>query len=89
MSKFSSAVVYALSCLRYEHIVLGSWRSSTSCMTVTTSLPGFQLDVRLLAYQLLPFLFDYRSKRVGAAPALELSVVVVISPLVSLLVEFK
>ena len=42
---------------------ISSWRSGTSCMTVTMSLPRFQLKVGFLAYQLLPFLFDYKLKR--------------------------
>ncbi len=39
-----------------------------------------------LCYQLLPFLFDHKLGRIGA-PEAELSVVIVVSPLVSLMVD--
>ena len=40
-----------------------------------------------VCYQLLPFLFDYKLKRTTRSPYLEQSVVLVISPLVSLMVD--
>ena len=91
MSEFSSAVayMYALSCLQQEHIVLKDkqlevlqelYEGNDVCVWFPT---GYGKSI---CYQLLPFMFDYKFKRVGA-PALEQRVVVVISPLVSMMVD--
>ena len=89
MSEFSLALAYALSCLRQEHIVLEDKQLEFlqelydgnhvfACFST-----GYGKSV---CYQLLPFMVDYKLKRVGAS-AVEQSVVVVISPPVLLMVD--
>ena len=89
MNEFSAAVAYALSCLRQEHIVLKDkqlevlqelYRGNDVFAWFPT---GYGKSV---CYQLLPFLFDHKLKRTSS-PALEQSVVLIISPLVSLMVD--
>ena len=89
MSEFSAAVAYALSCLQQEHIILKDkqlevlqelYRGNDVFAWFPT---GYGKSV---CYQLLPFLFDHKLSRTSS-PALEQSVVVIISPLVSLMVD--
>ena len=86
---FSSAVAYALSCLGQQDIVLKEKQSEAikyiyQGKDVFAWLPtGYG---KSLCYQLLPFLLDFKLGRTGAI-ATERSVVLVISPLVSLMVD--
>ena len=60
-SEFSSAVAYALSCLRQE------LKDKEGNDVFAWFLTGYG---KFVCYQLLPFMFDYKFKRVGA-PALD------------------
>ena len=89
MSEFFVAVAYALSCLRQEHIVLKDkqlevlqelYRGNDVFAWFPT---GYGKSV---CYQLLSFSFAHKLKHTSS-PAFELSVVLVISPLVSLMVD--
>ena len=89
MTEFTAAVAYALSCLREEHLVLKDKQVEVlqelyQGNDVFAWFPtGYGKSV---CYQLLPFLFDHKLKRTSSPP-LEQSVVLVISPLVSLMVD--
>ena len=89
MSEFSAAVAYALSCLQQEHIVLKDkqlevlqelYRGNDVFAWFPT---GYGKSI---CYQLLPFLFDHKLKRTSSPP-LEQSIALIISPLVSLMVD--
>ena len=89
MNGFSAAAAYALSCLRQEYIVLKDkqlevmqelYRGNDVFAWFPT---GYGKSV---CYKLLPYLFDHKLKRTSS-PALEQSVVLIISPLVSLMVD--
>lgn len=89
MTEFTAAVAYALSCLREEHLVLKDkqlevfqelYRGNDVFAWFPT---GYGKSV---CYQLLPFLFDHKLKRTSSS-SLEQSVLLVISPLVSLMVD--
>ena len=88
-SSFDSAVKHALACLNREDLVLKSKQREV----LTALYEGKDCFVwfptgygKSLCYQLLPFMYDFKRGKVGA-PEVELSVVVVISPLVSLMVD--
>ena len=88
MSEFSAAVAYALSCLQQEHIVL----KDEQLEVLQELYRGNDVFVwfptgygKSICYQLLPFLFDHKLKRTSSPP-LEQSVVIIISPFVSLIV---
>ena len=87
-SSFASAVQYAKACVCLDDIVLKNKQvevlkvlyQGKDCFVWFPTGYG-----KSLCYQLLPFLFDHKRCRIGA-PKSELSVVIVVSPLVSLMV---
>ena len=89
MSEFSATVAYVLSCLRQEHLVLKDkqlevLRELYRGNDVFAWFPsGYGKSV---CYQLLPFLFNHKFE-CTTFPAVEQSVVLIISTLVSLMVD--
>ena len=86
---FMAAVAYALSCVKQEHLVLKQKQLEVlqnlyESRDVFVWFPtGYGKSI---CYQLLPFIFDMAFSRTSAPPS-ERSVVLVISPLVSLMVD--
>ena len=88
MSEFSVAVSYALPCLQQEHIVLKDKQLGVlqELYQVNDVFAWFSTGYgKSICYQLLP-LFDHKLK-CTSSPPLEQSVVLIISPLVSLMVD--
>ena len=88
-NNFDLSLSYALSCLRLEGLEvkdkqLEAIKAVYDCKDVFLWLPtGYG---KSLCYQCLPFLFDHKLKRVDLPPK-ERSVCLVVSPLVSLMVD--
>ena len=86
---FRDAIVYALSCFSQEEVTLKAKQEEVlynlyDGRDVFAWFPtGYG---KSLCYQLLPFLFDFKLKRT-CSPRVKRSVVIVISPLVSLMVD--
>lgn len=84
--EFNEAVAYALSCVGQRELTLKPRQKEVlvelySGKNVFAWFPtGYG---KSLCYQLLPFMFDYKLKRTSC-PRIERSVVLVLSPLVSL-----
>ncbi len=89
MNDFSSAVAYTLSCVKQSHIVLKEKQLDTLQMLyeghdVFLWVPtGYGKSI---CYQTLPFLFDMKLNRTSSPPS-ERSIVLVVSRLVSLMVD--
>ena len=88
-TEFREAVAYALSCVSQKDLVLKPKQEEA----LTHLYDGQDVFVwfptgygKSLCYQLLPFMFDFKLKRTSS-PRVERSVVVVLSPLVSLMVD--
>ena len=88
-SDFSAALSYALSSVQQEHLTL----KDKQVEAVELLYQGHDVFLwvptgygKSICYQVLPFLFDYKLGRTGCPPC-ERSVVLVISPLVSLMVD--
>ena len=86
---FDGAVQHAKACIGRDDLVL----KSKQLEALKALYQGKDCFVWLptgygksLCYQLLPFLFDYKRGRINA-PEADLSVVIVVSPLVSLMVD--
>ena len=88
-TEFLEAVAYALSCVGLEDFRLKPKQEEALIhlydgQDVFAWFPtGYG---KSLCYQLLPFMFDFKLKRTGP-PRVERSVVLVLSPLVSLMVD--
>ena len=85
----SAALAYALSCVRQEHLSL----KDKQLEALRLLYQGHDVFLwvptgygKSICYQLLPFLFDLKLGRTSSPPR-ERSVVLVISPLVSLMVD--
>ncbi len=88
-TSFAGAVQYAKACVCRDDVVL----KSKQVEVLKVMYQGKDCFVwfptgygKSLCYQLLPFLLDHKRGRIGA-PQAELSVVIVVSPLVSLMVD--
>ena len=86
---FDRAIAYALLCLKQEGLLLKDKQS----MAVKLLSDGKDVFVwfptgygKSICYQLLPFVFDYKLGKTDA-PLVERSVVLILSPLVSLMVD--
>ena len=86
---FDSGLVYALSCLKQDTLQLkpkqiDAIRSIYDGKDVFLWLPtGYGKSI---CYQVLPFLFDFKLGKTSSSPT-ECSVVLIVSPLVSLMVD--
>ena len=88
-SEFELSLSYALSCLRLQGIEL----KDKQLEAIRTIYDGKDVFLWLptgygksLCYQCLPFLFDHKLKRIDLPPG-ERSVCLIVSPLVSLMVD--
>ena len=89
MDDFSSALSYALSCVGKEALVLKEKQLETLRHLYDSSDVFLWVPTgygKSLCYQALPFLFDVKRGKTSAPPS-QRSVVLVVSPLVSLMVD--
>ncbi len=88
-SDFDGALKYALSCLKQDGLTL----MAEQAQALKLLFEGRDVFIwfptgygKSLCYQLLPFLMDYKLGRTKA-PLVDKSVVLVVSPLVSLMID--
>lgn len=88
-TEFREAVAYALCCVGLEDLTLKP-KQEEALIHLYDSHDVFAWFPtgygKSLCYQLLPFMFDYKLKRTSS-PRVERSVVLVLSPLVSLMID--
>ena len=88
-TEFLEAVAYALSCVGLEDLKLKTKQEEALIHLYDGHdvFAWFSTGYgKSLCYQLLPFMFDFKLKRTNS-PRFEISVVLVLSPLVSLMVD--
>ena len=87
-AEFREAVAYSLRCVHLESLILKAKQEYFSiCTMVGDVFAWFPTGYgKSICYQLLPFMFDFKLKR-NTAPQVQRSSVLVISPLVSLMVN--